>query len=345
MKIISAKTKIFILVFSILVVLMPLIIFAATSSNCYIFETGVPFFAKQGECKSPSGFQNMLSSLIKKLFPIAGILAFAMIVYAGFEYATSGGDTNKQKDAQDRITNALIGLLLLFAFYLIIYTINPDILKTKVPTLEPVTLPSVSTPSTNVTLSQFIATAKSFANPDPTVEIKIFTSPDAPHEKYCQITTRTEGRTSTKTIPFQDCLNTYPSVANYWNALPNGNKNSNYSYGMSCEIYVATVIRKTIDSNLPYLLPQGEYLIDKQYTYLKNSDKFQCVQTNDPSQAKNGSILFYDLNSNNSPDHVALWINGQRLQASQGEYFPMNRGSVISNAGFPLMAICTYKGF
>jgi len=149
MKTISAKIKIFFLFLGLLVVLIPLITFANSTStpNCYTFETGIPFFAAKGECKSLSGLQNMISSLINKLFPIAGILAFAMIVYAGFEYATSGGDTNKQKDAQDRIANAIIGLLLLFAFWIIIYTINPDILKTKEPTLESVSLPSISNQS------------------------------------------------------------------------------------------------------------------------------------------------------------------------------------------------------
>jgi len=62
-------------------------------------------------------------------FRLAGILAFAMIVYAGFQYLTSGGNTAQQKDAQERITGAIIGLLLLFAFYIILYTINPDILN------------------------------------------------------------------------------------------------------------------------------------------------------------------------------------------------------------------------
>ena len=181
----------------------------------YKFETGIPGIVGPGQSLQALSLNDFIVKLIKILFPLAGILAFAMIVFAGFKYATSGGNTNQQKDAQDRITNALIGLVLLFAFWIIIYTINPDILKTKIPTLEPVTSPSISIPSTGVTLAQLIATAKSFANPDPTIEIKIFTSPGAPHEKYCLITTRTEGRTSTKTIPFQDCLNTYPYINNF----------------------------------------------------------------------------------------------------------------------------------
>lgn len=72
---------------------------------------------------------DLISALIGWAFRLAGILAFAMIVFAGFQHLTSGGNTAQQKDAQERIVNAIIGLILLFAFYIILYTINPDILK------------------------------------------------------------------------------------------------------------------------------------------------------------------------------------------------------------------------
>jgi len=67
--------------------------------------------------------------IINRALEIAGVLAFAMIVYAGFQYLTSGGNTAQQKDAQERIVNAIIGIILLFAFYIILHTINPDILS------------------------------------------------------------------------------------------------------------------------------------------------------------------------------------------------------------------------
>ncbi|MCK4805721.1 MAG: hypothetical protein KAS91_00855 [Candidatus Pacebacteria bacterium] len=82
---------------------------------------------------------NLIGILIWWAFRLAGILAFAMIVFAGFQYLTSGGNTAQQKDAQERIVSAIIGLILLFAFYIILYTINPDILK--VSTIE-TTIPS-----------------------------------------------------------------------------------------------------------------------------------------------------------------------------------------------------------
>lgn len=106
---------------------------------------------------------NGISSLIKIIiwwaFRLAGVLAFAMIVYAGFQYIVSGGNTAQQKDAQERIMNAIIGLVLLFAFYIILYTINPDILKSASDTT---TLPSSEITQGTTTEDQ--ATLKNLVN-------------------------------------------------------------------------------------------------------------------------------------------------------------------------------------
>ncbi|NMB92470.1 MAG: hypothetical protein GYA31_02505 [Parcubacteria group bacterium] len=118
---------------------------AAADTTCYTFEVGIPFIKGfgAGECVGPAKLSTMIVKFIEILFPLAGILAFVMIVVAGFEYATSGGDTNKQKDAQDRIANAIIGLVLLFAFWVILNTINPDILKIQDLSLKSVTSPAI----------------------------------------------------------------------------------------------------------------------------------------------------------------------------------------------------------
>src|SRR5680860_55893 len=82
----------------------------------------IQFDAKQG-------INELVDYVIKWAFRLAGVLAFVMIVYAGFQYLVSGGNTAQQKDAQERIVGAIIGIVLLFAFYNILYTINPDILS------------------------------------------------------------------------------------------------------------------------------------------------------------------------------------------------------------------------
>jgi hypothetical protein len=59
---------------------------------------------------------------------LGGLFAFAMVIYAGLQYLTAGGNATKQKEAQEKIFNAIIGIILLFSFWLILNTINPNIL-------------------------------------------------------------------------------------------------------------------------------------------------------------------------------------------------------------------------
>jgi amino acid transporter len=43
-----------------------------------------------------------------------GIIVFAIFLFAGFEYATSGGDDTKASSARNRMVNAVIGLIIIF---------------------------------------------------------------------------------------------------------------------------------------------------------------------------------------------------------------------------------------
>ncbi|TSD02394.1 MAG: hypothetical protein Athens071426_519, partial [Parcubacteria group bacterium Athens0714_26] len=74
---------------------------------------------------------------------IAGLLAFGSIVYAGIKYILSAGNFADQKDAKDQITQAIIGLVLLFGAYGALYIVNPALVKLKEPTLEPINLPII----------------------------------------------------------------------------------------------------------------------------------------------------------------------------------------------------------
>jgi len=72
---------------------------------------------------------------------IAGVLALGAIVYGGVKYATSAGNPSAQSDGKEWILSAIYGLLLLAGAYLILYTINPNLVNlNSLPTLPPVTL-------------------------------------------------------------------------------------------------------------------------------------------------------------------------------------------------------------
>lgn len=76
---------------------------------------------------------------------IGGILAFGAVVYGGIKYATSAGNPSAQSDGRSWIWSALIGLLLLAGAWLILNTINPNLVKLQNPTVNKLT----ATPATN----------------------------------------------------------------------------------------------------------------------------------------------------------------------------------------------------
>ncbi len=67
---------------------------------------------------------------------IAGILAFGAIVYGGVLSATSAGNAAKLSEGRSWIWSARIGLLLLAGAYVILYTINPNLVNLQNPTLS-----------------------------------------------------------------------------------------------------------------------------------------------------------------------------------------------------------------
>ncbi len=69
---------------------------------------------------------------------ISGLIALVVLVYAGFQYFTSAGNPEAMNDAKSRIGAALLGILILFGSYLILTTINPDLIVFHLPRLRPI---------------------------------------------------------------------------------------------------------------------------------------------------------------------------------------------------------------
>lgn len=81
-----------------------------------------------GSCQT--NFVQYLLGLFKLIIALSAILAVVMITYGGLEYIMSASFGAKQ-DGKERITNAVVGLLLALASYLILYTINPNLVSLK----------------------------------------------------------------------------------------------------------------------------------------------------------------------------------------------------------------------
>lgn len=87
-----------------------------------------------------------LPEYIKYIFNIsialAGLIVFGVLVYAGFRYLTSAGNIAAMQDAKERIGGAGLGLLVILGSYLILTTINPQLIFFDLPGLQGITIPS-----------------------------------------------------------------------------------------------------------------------------------------------------------------------------------------------------------
>lgn len=106
------------------VVLVPNFYIEANHSPVHSSGSGVSF-----QLPANSKFTGFIKWFFPALLVTAAILAMAMIVLAGFQWVTAYGNPSKIEDARDRIFNAIIGLILALAAWLILNTINPELVK------------------------------------------------------------------------------------------------------------------------------------------------------------------------------------------------------------------------
>lgn len=64
---------------------------------------------------------------------IAGILSVVMIIIAGLQWTTSGGNSATIDSAKNRISGALVGLILAVFSYSILYIVNPQLVNLRLP--------------------------------------------------------------------------------------------------------------------------------------------------------------------------------------------------------------------
>ncbi len=77
----------------------------------YNIDSPVPKFTNLG---------GVISEFLKYLFPLAGLLLFAYLIMGGFSYLTSGGDPKATEQAKSKVTNAIVGFIILVVSYWIV---------------------------------------------------------------------------------------------------------------------------------------------------------------------------------------------------------------------------------
>lgn len=77
-----------------------------------------------GNNQSLNILQLFLTNFISIALGAAGIVAFFFLLAGGLEYITAGGDKERTQNSVKKITNALIGLAIVFSIFAIIYVVE-----------------------------------------------------------------------------------------------------------------------------------------------------------------------------------------------------------------------------
>jgi len=122
------------------------LLFAVSAMAQVKLETGLPGIPSSG---LPVGQE--LPSYINYLFifslGLVTILALTQMIIGGITYILAAGNAAKVEDAKDMILQALLGVGILLISYLLLRTINPDLVNLRNPTLIPTSFIPAPTPT------------------------------------------------------------------------------------------------------------------------------------------------------------------------------------------------------
>jgi hypothetical protein len=125
----NKNKKIFILFLALAITSGLLLFFTKTSLAAtfnYVPMEEIPGFGR------PTDFPGYLMAIYKFGLWAIGISAMLMITVGGYMYLTSAGNQSAAGTAKKIITDAITGLILALVSYLILYIINPDLVKLKI---------------------------------------------------------------------------------------------------------------------------------------------------------------------------------------------------------------------
>jgi len=88
----------------------------------YLFPTVLaqitnPALGSLGSMTAEQFIGGFLRGLISLGLVVGGVIFLFMLIVGGIQWITSGGDKVANEDARRRVTNALIGIFLLFSLY------------------------------------------------------------------------------------------------------------------------------------------------------------------------------------------------------------------------------------
>lgn len=119
-------------------VILALGLTASVALAAYEFEIPLP---SVGGPKPEEGPAQYVRYIFVFSLGLGGVLAFASIVIGGIKLILAGGNVTTVEDARKQITQAILGLMLLLFSYLILKTINPQLVSLRNPQIQLVSPP------------------------------------------------------------------------------------------------------------------------------------------------------------------------------------------------------------
>lgn len=113
--------------------------YACVNYTCIQLEQPLP----EVEGTTITSFETYLNYVYQIALGIVGLAALIFIIIGGAMYVTAAGNVAQMTEAKNRIQSALLGLILALAAYLILYTINPDLVRLSKTQIEYPVLPKV----------------------------------------------------------------------------------------------------------------------------------------------------------------------------------------------------------
>lgn len=123
-----------------------------------------------------------VNALYQFLIVAMAIVAVVMLMIGGFQYILSRGHADAVKKAKERMANAVIGLVILFAAYDIAFLINPDFVRFEALSIK--TIPYEETPE------ELIKDLESYGSTGTVAEGNVIDIPDDASKKHLIVTTR-----------------------------------------------------------------------------------------------------------------------------------------------------------
>jgi len=112
--------KIFIIFLFGILLIFPL---SSFSQNCRQLEVPIP--GLKTTCLP--ALPDYIGAIYNFALMVSGVICLGALLYGGFRYLTSVGRPAAMSDARDQIFSAILGLIILFSAFLILKTINPEL--------------------------------------------------------------------------------------------------------------------------------------------------------------------------------------------------------------------------